>query len=53
MAIPKINNRELKKLIDSIGAYRVEELYFMSKLKLTSKQLDYVIERRRKDEKHI
>lgn len=40
----KVNDRELKKLIKLLGCYKVKELFCEGKLKLTSSQLDYVIE---------
>ena len=40
----KLSDRELNKFIIVLGVNRVKALYIESKIKLTSKQLDYLIE---------
>lgn len=40
----KVSDKELKKLIKLLGCYKVKELFCEGKLKLTSSQVDYVIE---------
>lgn len=40
----ELSDRELNKFIIVLGVKRVKALYIESKIKLTSKQLDYLIE---------
>ena len=42
--IPTLTDKELKKWLDIIGKKRMQYLYIESKIYLTQKQLDYVIE---------
>lgn len=47
----KVNNTELKKMIDVFGASKVIGKYCENKIYLTDKQLDIVIGRKNNDKK--
>ena len=42
--MPRVSDRELKKWLGILGVQQIKKLYIDSKIYLTSKQVDYVIE---------
>lgn len=51
MKIPRLSDKELNKWLKILGKRWIEQLYIDSKIYLTQKQLDYVIEYGKKEEK--
>lgn len=46
----KTTDAELKRMIKEIDIYKIEEMYFMGRIKLTSSQVDFLIEQKHKKE---
>lgn len=44
-AIPKLTEKELTKWLGILGAEKIKWLYIESKINLTQKQLDFIIEK--------
>lgn len=44
----KITDAELKRLIKTTDIYKIEEMYFMGLINMSSKQIDYLLEQKKK-----